>query len=272
MTQTHSIPFRLSWGQKTFAYWALAPKGHALIFVHGFGGKSVATWEEFPRLLRKQEPLSGHDLIFFGYDSKRQRAYPSALELKDFLNGFLSAPAVVANRYLDESRARAPDFQYSHVTIVAHSLGAVVVRLALLDALELKYGWTDNVQVILFAPAHSGANIVALAAQFLAGLGIPFAGALTPVVKLWWPVLTDLEPESRTLTDLLSETKTALSMPGSNLLRAKRVLLATKDTIVHPYRFAEDPPAEILKGSHTSICKPSDAFLEPYQRVVGDLV
>jgi pimeloyl-ACP methyl ester carboxylesterase len=268
--QTHFSGCNLPWGRKSRAHWAVTPTKRAIVFVHGFGGDAIGTWQQFPRLLALQDGCCGHDLIFFGYDGLRTYAQNSAVQFREFLRAIGERAASVTNPLLDPAARRPEDFAYEQITVVAHSLGAVVTRRALLDAHLLAeagggFDWLKRTQMILFAPAHMGANVLGLATSVMITFQLHLLGAFA---KHRFPVLADLEEESRTLTILRSETLEAMKKPGSEYLRAKRVILADKDKVVWPHRFANDPPPETLPGTHTSICKPSDEFVEPVQRIL----
>lgn len=268
--QTHFAGCNLPWGRKSRAHWAVAPAKRAIVFVHGFGGDAIGTWQQFPRLLTLQQQCCGHDLIFFGYDGLRSYAQNSAVKLRDFLRALGEGAAKVINPHLDPAVHRSDDFAYERITIVAHSLGAVVTRRALLDAhllaeAEGGFDWLQRTQMVFFAPAHMGANVLELATSVMTTFKIPLLGAFA---KFRFPVLADLEEESHTLTVLRNETLEAMKKPGNDYLRAKRVILADRDVVVVPHRFANDPPPDTLPGSHSSICKPSDEFADPVSRIV----
>ena len=126
------------WGEESEASLAIHPTGIAVVFVHGFGGSAVGTWLEFPTILTGSPKCSGSDLFFFGYKSKRRDAAYSGSELFGFLSALGSEPArTMINPSLPAGATqRSKEFQFKHIVICAHSLGAVITRLALLDALN----------------------------------------------------------------------------------------------------------------------------------------
>src|SRR5713226_7104842 len=77
-------------------------------------------------------------------------------------------PSVIVNGTLRPELHRKAEFQYGSVVVVAHSLGAVVARQALLDLDEDRNPkWLNKISLVLFAPAHMGADVVPLGTEFL---------------------------------------------------------------------------------------------------------
>jgi triacylglycerol esterase/lipase EstA (alpha/beta hydrolase family) len=198
--QTHWSLRAIPVGEGSQAEWALEPKGKAIVFVHGFKGAAVGTWLEFPTMLRQEPSAAGWDLIFYGYDGVRTRATNSANHLRTFLQQLFTDPLPVMNTTLDNEAQRPTTFSYEKVIIVAHSLGAVVSRQAILDAHLIHAPWVSRTGLILFAPAHLGAQILPLLMQTVTGLGGKFGAAATFFLKFRWRVLRDLEPGSNTLS------------------------------------------------------------------------
>src|SRR6266404_521895 len=142
--QTHWSLRRISAGQNSMAEWAVQPEGNALVFVHGFKGSAVGTWTEFPTLMRDQARCSGWDLIFYGYDGVRTRATNSAGHLREWLEILSTNPLSIINPTLDEEVRRGAGFAYKRIILVAHSLGAIVSRQALLDAHLHRRDWVSR--------------------------------------------------------------------------------------------------------------------------------
>jgi hypothetical protein len=167
----------------------------------------------------------------------------------------------------EAARLRTGSTSYDRVTIVAHSLGSVIVRRALLDlaqdkTLRKKLG---AIQVVLFAPAHLGARIVSLATEALGVFQLPIG----PLVKFRWPVLTDLEQPSQTLALLLEQTEsefavcTTANEPTSHII-AGGVMHAEHDKIVSQNAFFRDPPMTPAPNrGHSDCCKPTAAYRDP---------
>lgn len=115
----------------TSALWARQPNGHAIVFVHGYGGKSVATWAEFHKLLPQTPGFEHHDLIFYGYDGLNTTTNANASIFFQFLDRLFEQPLSIINPSLSLAAARPNNFRYKKVILAAHSLGAVTCRWAL---------------------------------------------------------------------------------------------------------------------------------------------
>lgn len=250
--------------ERSMARWATQPAGTVVVFVHGFGG-GVSTWDEFDELLPLEPRAAGADLVFFTYDGLRAPVLTSAAQLRDMLDELMTSPSRCVNGTLEPEDHRPASFAYHKLVLVAHSLGAVVTRKALLDAYRVRAPWLDRVELVLFAPAHRGAPVIDVARETL-GL---FHAAMMTVMKVvtTYSVLADLEPDSPLLADLRAQTERALSA-GARTLAARHVATAAHDKVVAHLDFVlEDAPAVPLPGSHTSICKPSDNYTSPIEIV-----
>src|SRR5262249_25094539 len=148
------------------------PSGHVIVFVHGFGGKAVTTWSHFQSLLSNRPESAGCDLVFYGYDGLHTRAPVSAAGLREALLEISGDTAALPNKTLPRECARASRGRYRQVTLIAHSLGAVIAREAVWQGCRQGDAWAKNATLLLFAPAHSGASLIPLLQQ-----AIP-----------WWPV------------------------------------------------------------------------------------
>ncbi len=249
----HLPPVFLPDGKNSTAYYCAAPPKSLVIFVHGFKGASLTTWNDFPAILSKQNSFANSDLLFYGYESLKAQAFDQAMGFFKFLKKNCNPP--------DLEERTAPT-EYNKIVIVAHSLGAVVCRYALLEAINQDCGWRSKCKLVLFAPAHNGARL-----QNLVMLGIPgFYKAVGSIVMGFWPVIDDLRPESPVITRLQKETMTYQGTQEEQLLKAS-VLHAKGDKVVHnlPFcfdKFCEESP--VPQKSHTSICKPvNNSYLSP---------
>jgi pimeloyl-ACP methyl ester carboxylesterase len=264
------MPTDLSAGKKSRA--RLAEDGRrALIFVHGFGGASTGTWDLFSSLLPEEPLFSRHDLFFYGYESLRQTTAYSAAKFLEWLKEILVDPSTVVNSLLCPSAPRRPpDFTYEQVTIIAHSMGAVVTRRALLDLASdaVMSSPLDRVRMVLFAPAHLGGDVIRLAAEALVPLKLAL---VVPFLKFRWPSLKDLEPGSITLDLLREDTLRAIeesrAIHGSTRhLIAAAVIHGQKDRIVNQNQFCLDPRLTPFDGrGHIGVCKPCVDFRKPIE-------
>lgn len=249
------------------AYWAINPSGKLIVFVHGFRGDAVKTWIDFPGLLPANPNCAGSDIFYYGYDGAETRADNSAKLLYDFVDDLCFRPAGVINPTLPPGAPPRPaNFAYNKITLVAHSLGAVVTRRALLYAHndKPKRPWLPKVHLVLFAPAHLGSDIVRLYLGTLA-IFVPRIGAVENALKLAYPVLIDLEVGSPTLAQLVADVAQATNKGKKNgYLLAKAVIRGTRDRVVTPLPFGTDAAPTVLPGKgHRDVCKPSFLFPVP---------
>ena len=275
--QTH-LYADLNVGRGSIAYWSLHPRNTAIIFVHGFGGKATGTWLEFPGMLQLEPLARNVDLIFFGYDGLRTRATNTAVMLEQFLNRLFTNANSVVNGTLPHEWHRKAGFTYERIVLVAHSLGAVVTRQALLDAHLRNRPWGQKTRMVLFAPAHCGSNLLRLVSSAAAGISIELPGfsvngeTAASALKIKLRVLQDLDEDCQTLRKLLDDTVAAIAPGGANYLVPRRVFHAEFDDVVNPVRFAQDPPHDLLLGKdHMEICKPNGAFQDPITAVLGEV-
>jgi pimeloyl-ACP methyl ester carboxylesterase len=252
---------------KGIAYWAIEPEGKALVFVHGFGGDPSETWMQFDSMLEGEQACRGYDILYYGYNSLRRQVRPSGLLFRQFLEAL--DPIAVANRSIGETVRRNP-LTYDRIILVAHSMGAVVSRIALISAYRENRPWLSHTKLILFAPAHRGARIQTLAMEALSG--IRWWGGLLGLIgalRISYPPLKDLEPGSEVLLKMLSDTDEAVASPGGTCLLATKVLHGVEDNVIVQASFSKDPEETVIaRKGHRTICKPASDFLQPVGAVL----
>ncbi|MFN8547191.1 MAG: hypothetical protein U0527_04270 [Candidatus Eisenbacteria bacterium] len=270
MLRSHSRANDVGVGVKSVAYWSTRASGTLLLFVHGFGDGAVKCWKDFPSLLLAERKAAGADLVFFGYDSLFSQVGANAQELYKLLDLLITAPSSFINPLVDPSEARPPSFAYTRVVIVAHSLGAVITRKALLSAHGKNCTWQGRCTLVLFAPAHMGARSPKLA---LGGVALvpAIGGVLSGLAQHFIPALDDLVPGSPVLAQLLDDSKKLLAVGGADHLKAKVVVFGAKERVVLTTRFGEDPdpPEWVPKKGHTDIQQPTTSFRLPLDRVLA---
>src|SRR5258708_899372 len=116
----------------------------AIVFVHGFSGDRKKTWNRIPEFIQADKRMRGWDLYGFGYSSR----------LRFDLLGIWSADARIEE--IATKLSGTPEIgkkNYKTVAFVAHSMGGLVVRRALLQSHELRKRTTH---VFLFGTPSAG--------------------------------------------------------------------------------------------------------------------
>ncbi|WP_026994885.1 alpha/beta hydrolase [Flectobacillus major] len=262
---SHTPPIFTQYGKNSSAFLTLDTPNSLVIFVHGFNGEATGTWDEFPDLIRKNNDFRNSDVIFYGYDSLKGQANNNAITLYSLLT-FVCENS--PNRLGYRRGHVSDDFKYRRIVVVAHSLGAVIVRRALLNAKTENKPWLANCRMVLFAPAHKGARIQKLVTESLPTVGRILAGLGFIAI----PVLDDLQPTSQTILNLIADTQSYLNQNKGQFTIAHKVVWANDEIVVHNEPFCSDPVAILINNkSHTSVCKPKADYLDPYQIVINAL-
>jgi len=263
----HTPPYFLKHGKNTIAYFANNIPNSLVIFVHGFIGHSTDTWESFPSLIKDGAEFENSDVIFYGYESLKYQANNNALKFYKFLKYvFENHP----NKLGHKRDGLPDDFRFNKIVIVAHSLGAIIVRRALLYAKHENKEWINICKMILFAPAHKGTRLENLMRIHLP----PLFNIILTIGMVKYPVFADLKPDSITLKQLLEDTEKYIVQNDGEFTKALKVIWAEEENIVYNENFGKDPiPDEIEGKDHIEICKPEkDNFIKPYEIVAKALI
>lgn len=274
------------WKRESLAYWAKEPNGTLVLFVHGWTGRALDTWTDFPGVWPDKH--RGCDLFFYGYSSARPQIEANAAAFSAFLEQFMEDPGMLINGTLPHLPAlHRGAFAVNQLIIVAHSLGAVIVRDALLrvktnvearqtpphtfsvgDKVILGYDfkqspdthWIWRTKLVLFAPAHCGSK-----------LAEKFPGkALARGVALWaLHSVRDLSPKCDYLIALQQHTQAAVKAGWGEPFKSSRIVFPYVDDIVLNGRFPDDPPEEepFYGKAHSTVCKPSHTWHHPVKLV-----
>lgn len=259
----HTPPIFINHGKNTVGYFTTLNPENLIIFVHGFNGSALDTWNDFPALIKETDKYENSDIIFYGYDSLKGQLNNNALRFYNFLK-------LIAEGNTNKiGFSRNSNKTYQKIMIVAHSLGSLIARRALLNANAENKSWLSSIQMILFAPAHRGARIQNLLAESLPAIGKFFAG----IGFLTIPVLDDLRPGSQTINNLIQETEHLLLNNKGNFAIAYKVIWANNEIVVHNERFCQDPIAVLIDNkTHTKVCKPiRPDYLIPFEIVTEAL-
>ena len=266
--QTHFVPKTIPCGQGDgTAFWSINPDGNVILFIHGFRGTSIGTWVQFPSLLQSENSCSGKDIIFYTYDTMHTPIANSGSLFFQFIDKLFCDFPLICNETIDHEAKRRNSFKLKTMTIVAHSLGAVAARYALVQAFQENKVWLQNTRLILFAPAHHGARV-----QNLLMSTVTMVKWLKPIAGLalyQYPTLEELKPNSNILKQIIRDTENAKNKPFGDKLLAHRVIYGATDKVVNVLRYSDDPPHIAVPGKdHITVCKPDSEYRLPVEKVV----
>lgn len=241
------------------------------VFVHGWNGSGSSTWGEFDRPPTGDDWWAETDLLFVDYASVSEAVTATADRLRRHFADFYPMPHRDMLTIGEVAVRASPKHPYEELVLVGHSLGGLVIRRALVDAMdewrfggfrpEERPGILDGHQR-LFSPASAGVRIrgrlswmmtmFPILDEFLSGTGS-------------YP---DLKPTSLTIKETQERTQSyGLGDPRTRCLAA-RILWANPEDVVIPERYRFDESTQTMDGvDHRSICKPSGSFLAPYKFV-----
>ena len=253
----------------------LSRSGHvpyAVVFVHGWGGDSEATWDRFPDALARMEGAGKLDAFFLHYPSMTHTMPFCASKLRQFFADVAREPVqcLLRDSLPSGAMARGANAKYERILVVAHSMGAVIARRALLD-LPANGVQSDAFRLLFFAPAHCGSNLALLIGSGFGLDRIGFAKVVGEAARMLLPSLRDLEVGSAALRKMSVDVMRAHQSRdgGVEHLRAA-VYHAQNDKVVEQDDFEGDPPFEpVMDKNHRSICKPSSEYAVPVDALKG---
>lgn len=249
------------------------PAKRLVVFVHGFLGRASATWGRFARVPPHSSWWAESDLLFVGYRSFFDSIAGTADRLRGELGDFypIPHPQLV---FVGGVPARSDlDRPYEDLVLVGHSLGGVVIRVAVADSATAVANPTPGSTltselallesaVRLFSPAtggYLGAGAVG-AAQGLLGqvLDIPLG---------WSASYRQLQSGSRLLTDTQQRTERHARRLNYAGLKASH-LWANPENIVDRVQYRHDHVGDSALGrNHLTVCKPNSDYILPWQFV-----
>ena len=269
-------------GVESCVWWAHNPTGKALVFVHGFAGQALSTWAGFPSRLCDDPKCAGWDLYFFGYDGRHTEAASSAAKLEGLLDAMAKSPADVFKASTAWQRsARVHPATYERVVLVAHSLGAIVARRAMLGGYTRRpqTPWATKVELFLYAPAHLGARVALLVREIMGPLAERFVAIAQAFKK--YLVLRDVDAALGAkgslgrFQSMLDETSKEVVNPPRANLGAIGLVWKENDMIVTNDRLPPDPsiePDHVLSDcTHSTVCKPTESFPQPFKLLIAKL-
>jgi pimeloyl-ACP methyl ester carboxylesterase len=256
---------------KSHVSWSKSPARKLVIFVHGFKGDSLSTWEHFPEMINRKE-FADCDVIFFGHSGGRRPIVAPVAQLFQLVDETWSKP--FEHPLFPKRRGRQSS--YEKVVLCGHSLGCVLIRDALLKAADQNKPWSAKSDMILFAPVHNGASelLVLMESFFYTGIAL-LQRPTNLVIKFLYPVVEHLRPDSQYLRDLKRRSEGRIEMGPKRAAVAKIIVHGEDDRIIElSARFVADPepPIFIPGAGHKSVCKPRPRLFEdPYKHVVAGM-
>jgi pimeloyl-ACP methyl ester carboxylesterase len=243
----------------------------AVVFIHGWGGSAGDTWETFPAEIRSMPQASKADVFFIEYGSLKDTVEFCAAQMQLFLNDVLHRPLEsIVNPSLPRSEQREPESFYERVVLVAHSMGAVIARRAVLNLERDALSDEDRGRFtfLFFAPAHKGSEVAALIQSGLCLDWLPGASLLGKALTMYYRSLEDLTVGSQFLQKLEADSRSARESRAEEgaefqYLRA-HVYHAQEDKVVVQVGFDDDHPLKpVMRHNHRSICKPNRSYQVP---------
>lgn len=244
---SHEIVHFEEW-KHPIGYYTLNEPKKLIVFVHGLGGHATSTWDEFTNIIRNYSVFSNADVIFYGYDSTAIQATTNG----SLLSSFLDTYAIPSNAVNGVDR-KVPA-QYEKIIFLAHSLGAFVVRKALIySSKKIGITWIEKTKMFLLAPAHNGSDVPERVMEVLPG----YLKIGAHVARHFLPVIQDLQKSSPTIKTLKRETKNLQKSGKGRFTIAEIVAWAQYERVVINDDFCNDPvPVTVLDKNHMNICKP----------------
>jgi pimeloyl-ACP methyl ester carboxylesterase len=274
----------------------------AVVFVHGFFGDAYSTWQDFQVLVDEYSHIytewNDTDLFFFEYGGEQALPMASADRLDRFVKYVFPHPKESlfsedvagldwqVDQPFDRVFIRHGPYKYKHLVLVGHSLGALIIRLTVLEeakeyaeakkstgakgaAVDSAY-WNKrypllSAHVRLIAPAHLGFRPAGLRGALFK---LPRLRGILRSILMCWPAFSDLAEDSLTIKSLQEQTEALAELnPEVRALRA-RALWGENERIVAVGQYRCDPrPTFVAMRDHVSVCKPLRTYLRPIEFV-----
>lgn len=243
-----------------------------VVFVHGFGGKAMSTWKNFTEGHKVSRWWTDADLLFIGYDSKRDGIKGVADRLRRNLPRFYPtpyAPVMTLDGVPVRNDVSTP---YRELIVVGHSLGGLIVRHALVDEADewIKLGRVGpkplllESSVRLFSPASAGFRAAGV-------LGVARASGFWPALEMYLrrsSAYTDMQPGSTMLTDTRVRTQRLVQEEPDTGALVASILWASPDQVVIEGKYDSDAISRSVENQdHKSVCKPNASYPVPWDFV-----
>jgi len=198
------------------------------LFIHGFGGDAAKTWGNFPSLLVAEPGLAGWDTFSLGYHTGLRM---------DIAGIWTADPDLAALSILLKGIAALDPLNgYESLTLIAHSMGGLIVQKALLDdpSFRQRIG-----HVFLFGTPSAGLQKAAR-------------------TRFWKRQIRDMSASGTFIKDLRERWKK--TFPGPLPFKFWAVAGDLDQFVPPESSIAPFPTAQwVVPGNHISMVKPEDA-------------
>lgn len=247
------------------------PPKRLVVFVHGFGGRAERSWRGFLNARRSSDPqvaawFAESDLLFAGYRSHQDSIQAVADRLRSRASDYFP------ERHREATEGGASDGHYDEILLVAHSLGGVVVRRALIDLSSSGDSLVRDGLLAqrprLFSPATGGMRLTGLLG---AAKSVPGVWALALFYLSFTSSYSDLQSGAPYLVSLARQTERAATLSPEVSAFRPLTLWANPEGVVNTIWYDTDPPPVPLAiaRDHGAVCKPEPNYQQPYTIVAG---
>lgn len=215
----------------------LPVKAGLILFVHGLGGDSHATWGNFPELITKDEHLSKYHVEFFGY--------PTSILRLPFSRKYSKIQLLAEGL---RTKIETNFTNYTDIILVCHSLGGLIAKKYLIEEVKRNGDRLRVKALLLFAVPNNGARLASVA----------------NMVSWRHYQLRQLCKNSDVITDISSDWFT---YKIHNKVRVKYVVAALDhivDEIGAKGFWGNPDSAVILDRNHIDVVKPKDSSDMPF--------
>lgn len=249
ITETHLAAESIPEFYNSFVIKTKLKANKNIVFVHGFNGCPTKTWESYHDLLTGDSRTATANLYFYSYDSRHTSLDLAVQDLMNFLE-----------------QIEHKDSNASDLILIGHSLGGLMLRLALVDGWHKGSTWINKSKLILLAPAQAGARITQLVTSSFTSVTARF---LLMMPRLKWVILDDLEPNSPRIVDLRD------FLDKNHMIVDRRVIpvaiiVPRTDKVVFQRKLKGDPDFLNLGGySHGGVSKAVSYKDSRYEAVIS---
>lgn len=211
-----------------------------ILFIHGWNGDPLLTWEQFPTLIASDPRFDSCDIISVDYPTYIRKTSPTPTQLTDWLRSQLAT--------------KAPHAPYKRIFVVAHSFGGLIARNLVIQS---RLGGDNDAYKLLveIATPHRGAE-VAKVATLINRIGLSPAYAM------------DLQENSPFLLDLKERWNALNPRPDTIAIAGLQDGVVSRDSATDQC----DRHCPLLpECDHIDIAKPTDSGDDRYWLVADQI-